>query len=175
MNAYVRKPKSAQTIRKYVDRLLSESSIRNPPVPVDRVAERLGAAIKLAPFDGELAGVLMRRGSEVIIGVNSRHHSNRQRFTIAHEIGHLVLHKPDFHLDKKLEIQRRDSVSSLAVDPDEIEANRFAAELLMPHSMILNDLRRAIVDVEEDQEEIRSLAERYSVSLQAMTLRIVNV
>ena len=73
-----------------------------------------------------------------------------------------------------LRINRRDEVSSQATDAEEIEANRFAAELLMPYDMIMADLMESDLDI-EDEVALRDLAERYGVSLQAMTLRIRSV
>ena len=121
--------------------------------------------------------MLIRDDAErgTVIGVNSLHHSNRQRFTIAHECGHLRLHKGrQSYVDRSFRINRRDEVSSQATDAEEIEANRFAAELLMPYRMIKEDLRTRRPDI-EDEDELRELADRYGVSLQALTLRIRSV
>jgi len=110
-----------------------------------------------------------------VIGVNSSHHFNRQRFTIAHELGHLILHHREMervHIDRSL-VHRRDNISGLAIDPKEIEANRFAAELLMPYSMLIADIE-GVNDV-EDVDEISLLAKRYLVSALAMTNRITNL
>lgn len=118
--------------------------------------------------------MLVRGHGQTVIGVNSLHHPNRQRFTIAHELGHLLLHKDEVHIDRSFRVNRRDEVSSLAVDPDEIEANRFAAELLMPYNLVMADLLECEIDL-EDEDEIRRLAKKYEVSLQAMTHRIINL
>lgn len=169
----VRKPRTAQALRKYVTEILAEHGITAPPIPVIDLAEKLGARVRLLPFEGELAGILVRRDDEKIIGVNSLHHPNRQRFTIAHEIGHLLLHKADVHLDKTF-VHRRDETSSRAVDPDEIEANRFAAELLMPYEMIMEDLLVQDIDV-ENENELKELARRYQASVQSLTIRVTNL
>ena len=153
---------------------LDELKIVEPHVPVDLVARHLGASVKYEPFEGELAGMLVRSPGQIVIGVNSLHHPNRQRFTIAHECGHLVLHKGEFHIDQNFRVNRRDELSRLAVDPDEIEANRFAAELLMPYSMLQADLADHAIDP-EDEAEFERLAKRYRVSVQAMTHRIAHL
>lgn len=171
----MRKARTAESIRKEATQLLRKQRIKQPPVPVDAIAEALGARVRYSPFEGELAGMLVRTNGQVIIGVNSLHHINRQRFTIAHECGHYLLHKgEDVHIDRTFRINRRDEVSSLAVDPDEIEANRFAAELLMPFDMIMADLRERAIDAENEQD-LKQLAQRYQVSVQAMTHRITNL
>ena len=171
----MRKVRTAEVIRKETAQILLKNRIKEPPVPVDRIAESLGAHVRYSPFEGELAGMLVRAKGQVIIGVNSLHHTNRQRFTIAHECGHFLLHKgEEIHIDRTFRINKRNEVSSLAVDPDEIEANRFAAELLMPFDMIMADLRERDIDAENEQD-IKQLAQRYQVSLQAMTHRITNL
>ena len=115
------------------------------PIPVERVAEHLGAALRFEPFDGDISGMLFRDDQRVIIGVNSLDGVTRQRFTISHEIGHLMLHngRPMF-VEKHVQVNLRDSVSSTATNREEIEANRFAAELLMPAGMVKHEASRRL-------------------------------
>ena len=155
---------------------MNHAHIGKPPVPVERLAKRLGVEVRYEPLNGNLSGMLFREGGRAIIGVNSLHARSRQRFTIAHELGHLALHeRQGIHLDRKFPIVRqRDGRSSLAIDPEEIEANGFAAELLMPAAMLENDLADADPYYEDD-ELIRWLADRYEVSLQAMAIRLGNL
>ena len=67
-----------------------------------------------------------------MIGVNEDHHSNRQRFSIAHEIAHFVLHHGDTYIDKGYRVHFRDLESGSGTKREEMEANAFAAALLMP-------------------------------------------
>lgn len=163
-----------RAVKEAANRLLIEQGITQPPVPVEEIAEAVGVRVRYSPFEGELAGMLVRGDGQAIIGVNSLHHPNRQRFTIAHELGHLLLHKGEVHIDRSFRINKRDGVSSLGGDPEEIEANRFAAELLIPFEMLAGDLLVRDIDV-ENEGEIKILAKKYQVSLQAMTLRITNI
>ena len=167
-------PKTHREIRKIATDVLARMGPKRLPTPVESIAELLGASVRYSPFEGELAGVLARGDGMTVIGVNSAHHSNRQRFTIAHECGHLLLHKGDAYVDKNFWVNRRDDVSSLATDPQEIEANRFAAELLMPYDLVVADLSAHNIDF-ESEDTIRLLAKRYGVSVQAMTHRISNI
>jgi Zn-dependent peptidase ImmA (M78 family) len=160
--------------RQEAERLLRKYRIKHPPVPVEEIAAALGARVSYSPFEGELAGMLIRKDGQTVIGVNSMHHVNRQRFTIAHECGHLLFHKGDVHIDHDFRVNRRDARSSMAIDPEEIEANRFAAELLMPHDMVMAELRHRLIDL-EDEDEIKELARKYQVSVQAMTHRVTNL
>lgn len=156
--------------------LLQRAGISKPPIPIERIARHLGAEVRREPFEGDLSGMLFREGDRTIVGVNSLHPRSRQRFTIAHEIGHLELHEREgIHLDRKFPIvRRRDGLSSLAVEPTEIEANSFAAELLMPASMLEDDIDEADPFF-EDEELTGWLANRYDVSLQAMAIRLGNL
>ncbi len=160
--------------------LLRRLRIKGPSVPVRVIAEGLGASVRDADFDDDTSGVLTRRSGAPVIGVNASHHPVRQRFTIAHEIGHLVLHSDALHVDAGHQLGvlppaplRRDARSSQAVDYREIEANRFAAALLMPEDFILRDLKGEPQPVSPDK--LAELAKAYEVSRQAITFRLTNL
>jgi len=162
-----------QIARKRALGLLREARVRRPPVPIERLAQLVNATIRYEPFAGQLYGMVHRNSDETaVIGVNSLDAPNRQRFTIAHEIGHLLLHKDEtFHVDEKSPIGLRNDKSSMATDEKEIEANQFAAELLMPRDFLDKDLGGLPDGIEAD-EAINKLAQRYQVSVQAMTVRL---
>jgi Zn-dependent peptidase ImmA (M78 family) len=104
--------------------------------------------------------------------VNSMHAPTRRRFTVAHELGHLLLHKNEsLHIDERFPIGFRSAASSQAVDASEIEANQFAAELLMPMSLLTADLAAMPPDI-DSEAAVTELAQRYEVSEQAMTIRL---
>lgn len=154
--------------------LLSHGQETEPPVNVKKLARLVGATVCLAEYDGELAGSVIRLPGKVIIGVNGADHLNRQRFTIAHELGHLLLHEgKQVHLDERLRVNLRSPTSSMAVDPDEMEANQFAAELLMPEAFLEQDMLALAGRDLESGGDIGELAKKYQVSEQAMTIRLV--
>jgi hypothetical protein len=155
-----------------------------PPVPIERIAIALLGlfldeaddirALPGAPADqGRLSGML--DAEEMVIWVDrgeARRSPGRRRFTIAHEIGHFVLHVPKFHAvfcDRPGDIQEIDASSAPADLPPagkrEREANLFARELLMPEPL-----------VEEQAHALRynlpALAKRFEVSVPAMRLRL---
>jgi Zn-dependent peptidase ImmA (M78 family) len=159
--------------------LLAKHRVAGPPVSVERVAQGEGARIARRPFDDDdLSGMLYRepRGPAVI-AVNSRNAPTRQRFTIAHEIAHLLLHEPTLQVDRPISGRFRDERSALAVDRDEIEANQFAAALLMPREWVLTDADRLMSQrpTLSDEAVVEELAERYAVSRQAMEFRLANL
>lgn len=165
--------------RRRARQLLEKAKVERPPIPLEQLAALCDAAIRYEPFEGELSGMAHRRkGGRGLIGVNSLHAPTRQRFTIAHEIGHLLLHDDEeVHIDEKRTLGRRDELSSQAIDPREIEANQFAAELLMPEALIkksVNDLMEANPGISVE-DAIESLARDFDVSQLAMTHRLTSL
>ena len=79
-------------IRKKVEELLQRFNILKPPVPVDQLTKKLGIILCPLPADDEISGAIVRKDGRVVIAVNPAHHHNRQRFTIAHELGHFFFH-----------------------------------------------------------------------------------
>lgn len=157
--------------------LLARLAIKSTPTPVEKIAKLLGAQVRFAPFDEELSGMVYIKEGVPIIGVNSLHHPNRQRFTIAHELGHLELHREmitsNVHVDKKFPALMRDANSATGTEKIEIEANQFASELLMPRSLIQEVLAGKQFDI-DDEGPIEELAKRFRVSRQALEYRIRN-
>jgi Zn-dependent peptidase ImmA (M78 family) len=158
--------------------LLGRLNVQNVPVPVDKIAKTVGAQVVFSPLDDELSGMILVKGDRTLIGVNSLHHPNRQRFTIAHEIGHLELHRSfitgQIHVDKKFTVLMRDPNSAAGTDRLEIEANRFAAELLMPEWAVRRVLEREAIDIDDDRT-VSDLAKKFRVSRQALQYRLINI
>lgn len=168
-------------IRQAVQQLLSECDITEPPVEVSQIARHLGLRIAGAPDRDGLSGFLMRDSASgrCVIGVNRSHPRTRQRFTIAHEIGHFVLNHADgnLHVDADRNVRlARSTLSSEGSDRHEIEANTFAAELLMPARFLEQDMEDddQLVDL-DDGAFCEHLAKRYRVSPAAMTFRLANL
>lgn len=160
-------------------KLISDMEITAPAVPVERIARRLKATVRYSPFEDEISGLIHIRENVPIIGVNSLHHPNRQRFTIAHEIGHLILDKDlishEVHVDKGPLLFRRSgkSESTNEIDIIERDANRFAAELTMPKSFLDAALHHH-KDV-DDSGLVKILAQQFKVSEDAMKIRMNNL
>jgi Zn-dependent peptidase ImmA (M78 family) len=128
----------------------------------------VGINVYKTELENTLSGMLakVRPGVDPDIFLNSEHAPVRQRFTCAHELGHYFAMQsgsegPDTY------IHRRDAVSACGIDSEEIFANRFAAELLMPAAEVRR-LRSLGVDEFE-------MARRFNVSLDAIRIRLSNV
>tara|TARA_R100000655_G_scaffold35870_2_gene69715 strand:+ start:88 stop:846 length:759 start_codon:yes stop_codon:yes gene_type:complete len=131
------------------------------PVRVGVICEQLGINLveKLGP--DSLCGSIVKDGDDYTITVNSMHHPNRQRFTIAHELAHYLQHRHligDGVVDDAL---YRSNLSSKI----EREANTIAARILMPDHLL-----EYIGAQEEDDME--AVALRFGVSRQALALRL---
>src|SRR6266850_2021791 len=162
-------------LKEHAEQLLRKFKIENAPVPVEEIAIKLGANVTYEPFEGQgdISGMLLREKDRIVIGINSAHPSVRQRFSIAHEIGHLVMHNGAFFVDKAVRFNR-DSTSSLAIDQREIEANGFAAELLMPEELVTESVRKRLAKKANLPRAtlISELAQEFQVSTQAMEIRL---
>lgn len=162
-------------IKRLAEELLAKFKIDRAPVPVEKIAKGLGATVQYDAFDGNVSAMLFRDEERTIIGVNSTHPRVRQRFSIAHEIGHLKLHKGKMYVDARVNF--RDSTSGLAIDQEEIEANAFAAEILMPRTLLIAELNKLLRTFDQsDDTEIRTkLAAVFDVSTVAMDYRLKNL
>ena len=165
-----------RSVRKDIDariaEVLAENKITGPPVDLEKIARRLRVPIYIQPLPKEISGFLHRDGSKALIAVNSKQPKTRQRFTIAHELGHLILdHKRDqVHVDKTFTIKFR--INAPVADPEETQANFFAAALLMPEIMLKKELRNFRRDGVLDDGILTELTERYAVSMQALIIRL---
>jgi Zn-dependent peptidase ImmA (M78 family) len=157
-------------------RLLAQQGVTSAPVPIDRIARTLGVRVEYAPLENELSGLAHVQDGLAIVGINSLHAPNRQRFTLAHELAHVCLHRE--HLEQGVHVDRgslrRDALASEGVDPREIQANAFAAELLMPQFLLTEFLGDRTIDLEDD-DMIQSLAKRFKVSEAALRFRLAAI
>jgi Zn-dependent peptidase ImmA (M78 family) len=164
----------AKAIDQKTTELLRNLNLLSIPVDVEAVARRLGAEVVYGDLEDDMSGFLLRERDVVTIAVNRLHHPNRQRFTIAHECGHLHLHGDQgdrLWVDKAYStIFYRNSSSGTGDKLAEIQANQFAAGLLMPEALLTEYVTQDLSDV-----DIFGLAVRFQVSEQAMTLRLVSL
>lgn len=171
--------KKAENMDAEVASVLALAGIDRPPVDVEAVAQRLGLQLVRRDMEDATSGMLVRGPRYSTIAVNAGHHPRRQRFTIAHEIGHFQLHwkSTETHFIDYVVRDFRDDRSSTATDKREIEANQFAASLLMPREFLRKDLRGQgkLPGFDVDEGLIVKLARRYEVSQQAMIFRLINL
>jgi len=159
------------------------NGLQSVPVPVDEIAGHFAHVLKRRLDDG-ISGMLVPletalAGKEWVIVVNAQHARVRQRFTIAHELGHLILHRfTTPHADRGFKVRFRDQRSSDGLIAEEIEANHFAAELLLPYALLrerLCELNLEFVPLSTDAHDaqlMQNLAREFGVSQRALSIRL---
>lgn len=164
---------TAEQARSRARDLLSRMEVKRVPTPLPKIARALKIEVEYTPLDDELSGMAFIKDGRRFAWINALHHPNRQRFSLAHEIAHHILHedllKQGVHVDKG--ILRRDKLSSQGTDDLEVQANAFASEFLMPTDHVEAALPPNF-DL-DNIEHINQLADRFRVSLAAMQYRLM--
>ena len=165
-----------QTARKTAEALVERFGIHTTPVDVQLIATKLGLPVVYHELGADISGLLMSAEGRASICVRDSDPLVRQRFTIAHEIGHFVLRHQfepgaHVHVDEKWKVTARSTNRSLGVDPQEVEANQFAAALLMP-SNLLRERAQRYGERQLDDQNVAALAREFKVSEQAMVIRL---
>lgn len=122
----------------------------------------LGLPVVIAALPEGIAGCCWRDGARVVLWVNGTHAAVRQRFTLAHELGHVRCgHDADVPVDTI------ETMGGKTTDSREIQANAFAAELLAPAEGV-GDL----VDGEPSLENVVLIAAHFGISTIAALYRL---
>jgi Zn-dependent peptidase ImmA (M78 family) len=167
---------SIQSARRQAESLIASLGITQAPVPVEDVAKHLGLRVISMDLDEDISGLLITKPDMSCIVVRKSDGVSRKRFSIAHEVGHFVLRHQfeaggHVHVDRGYRVSHRDKRSSAGTDLREIEANQFAAALLMPSPLVTETIR-ALGREELNDEDVTNLARQFNVSEQAMTIRL---
>ena len=139
------------------------------PVKVGGLAKAFGLRVLLKPLPAKISGEIRPTNetpSGFEIGINRFEKNTRQRFTIAHEIGHFLLHSHLIGGGITDTVLYRSRLSNKM----EAEANRMAADILMPTRLIrriANDLSLPLTE-----ESVNEFADALQVSKQAMKIRL---
>ena len=164
-----------KSIDEKAGKLLQQSEALALPVNLNRIVECLGLSLNEKPLENEYSGFLAVKEKTIVVNLN--HPPARRRFTIAHEIGHYQLHRrsediPVF-IDRAV-YHRKESVAG--VDHlMEMQANAYAAGLLMPEALLDEYLEdHPALDLEKPAD-IKTLAEEFEVSRPAMEFRLINL
>lgn len=161
-------------IEKAAQDLREGTGLTSIPVDLSGLAKALGIEIKYELLSQDVSGALLRKGKKAVIAVNAEHSKNRRAFTLAHEIGHFCLHEEDAAFLDRV-VMHRNAVSSRGDDIKEIQANQFAASLLMPRAELEAAFDELLEATNTRHEIVERLAKQFSVSQHAMELRLVNL
>lgn len=137
---------------------------RGYPVDPVWIARKLGLRVVPADLDRDVSGALLKKPEEdPIIIINEKDSRSRQRFTCAHELGHYIKRTEEGELEYEF-LDFRNKLSATGKDNEEVFANKFAAELLMPKKEV-NRLRK------EEKSPVE-MAYYFDVSDDAMHFRL---
>ena len=138
------------------------------PVKVGALAKALGLEVVIAALPLKISGLIQPKddGDGFVIKVNRFEPKARQRFTIAHEIAHYLLHRDRIQSGVVDSVLYRSKLSSRL----EAEANRLAADLIMPLNLVEGMADK--VNVDSFDQLVERMADRFQVSKQAMGIRL---
>ena len=142
---------------------------KTPKVPLGKIAKELGLIVKLATLPMKISGEIRPNEdapSGFIIRINRHEVRARQRFTLAHEIAHYLIHKDKIKNGIIDNVLYRSNLSNA----QEAEANRFAADLIMPWHILKEHIpsRKSI----NDEATIEEIANKMEVSRVALKIRL---
>ena len=151
-------------VRAEIDDYLDEH-----PVKLGAIAQRLGVKVLLSTLPRGTSGQIGKESGDFVIRVNRHEAKHRQRFTLAHELAHFLLHRERIELDGSW------SENVLLRAPNqpmqiEYEANRLASDLVIPSAQLAD--ATADYSGPMTSEVIEDLARRFGVSTAAMEIKL---
>jgi Zn-dependent peptidase ImmA (M78 family) len=160
--------------------LLNQYDMMTAPIDVKALIKKLKIKLELVDFGDEISGVLVTEKGKTKIGYSKNESSQRQRFTLAHELGHFILHVKD-STDKlfvdNVKVMYRKQAFTRTEKMQEVEANQFAASLLMPKDIVMERYNHLINKNSSiiDDEIVTELSGDFKVSQLAMNFRLSNL
>ena len=133
------------------------------PVNLDAIAMDLAIPIRRERLPADVSGKITRDRNALsgfFITINSTQHPKRQRFTLAHELAHYIMHRDLIEAGVVDDTMYRSGLSNRY----EVQANNRAAEIIMPTRLVRREA--------EKLGDLRSLAEMFDVSEEAMRIRL---
>lgn len=153
-------------IRSTIDRHLLEI-----PVRLGAMAGNLGITVLLSTFSLGISGKIGSENGNFVIRINRHEVRYRQRFTLAHEISHFLLHRDLIESSEdggwSENVLLRSNNASLKC---EYEANRLASDLIIPSDRLREETKS--IDRFITNEGVQDLAKKFDVSVPAMKLKL---
>lgn len=158
-------------IEEKTKQILKEHELYSIPIDPIRIANLKNIKVNNAVFsEDNLSGMISKRGENIQILVNQNDSPFRKRFTIAHELGHVFLHLVDKEngefIDTDSDLFRDYTIHqhTNTIKSHEVEANNFAASLLMPEDLVKEEYKNI--------KDLKTLARLFNVSEVAMGFRL---
>ena len=147
--------------------LLHELGVASPQdIDIEAIAYYCGAEVRYDQLDG-CAARLIGAGDRAIITIDAKSPKSRQRFSIAHELGHWMRDRgKTAYICTKGDV--RASLPDATMNP-ETGANRYAADLLMPDFIFKSAAKGRPMTM----DQVRQLSDLFQTSLSATAIRFV--
>lgn len=153
----------APEVRADIDKYLSEH-----PVKLGAIAKRLGVKVLLSTLPRGTSGQIGQENGDFVIRINRHEAKHRQRFTLAHELAHYLLHRELIVAEggwSENVLLRSGQPANV-----EYEANRLASDLVLPSAQLAE--ATAEYSGPMTPEVIEDLARRFGVSTAAMEIKL---
>jgi len=138
------------------------------PIKIGAIASALGVVVKKSTLKAGISGQIQMVDDRPEVKVNRHDSVPRQRFTIAHELAHFLLHRDKLAGDGIVDdVLYRSNLS----DDLEAQANKLAADIIMPWHL-LKDRISAFGAVKISESHIEIIAHEADVSVAAMKIRL---
>lgn len=150
-------------VRANIDEYLSEH-----PVKLGAIAKRLGVKVLLSTLPRGTSGQIGQENGDFVIRINRHEAKHRQRFTLAHELAHYLLHRDRIEADggwSENVLLRSGQPANV-----EYEANRLASDLVIPSAQLEEATEEYSGPI--TSEVIDDLARRFGVSTAAMEIKL---
>lgn len=147
-------------------------ALQAAPIKLSILAELLGLKVVATPLPPGISGEIRPDQSipgGYLVKVNKGDSARRQRFTVAHEIAHYLLHRDQIGNGISDDVLYRSTLS----DRREAQANRLAADILMPDNLIREWLSHAnTLGLSGEKEVVEFMSDKFNVSEAAMRIRL---
>lgn len=149
-----------------VKKIFEDLPVDSPAeIDVEAIAYYYGAFVVKEQLHGSAARII-GKGDRAFITVDSTDLPARQRFSVAHELGHWMIHRGKL---STLICSEKSLVTGWNVDDPERSANRFAADLLMPSFLFAPAAKNRPITI----DTVRELCAEFRTSLTATAIRLV--
>jgi len=155
------------------------------PVSIEEQIRSEGIILNKSYLDFEkgICGELKKENGKFIINISWADHYYRKRFTMAHELGHFVLHKDLIGdgVDDNKEYKKLYRAKNKITNSQEAEANDYAAKVLMPEEAIialakLTEIIKLVKgEIDIDLLWLDYLSKKFQVSKEAFTIRLAKL
>lgn len=133
---------------------------------VGAIAKDFGITVMKSTMPGSISGEIREAEGRITIKVNRHDVKERQRFTIAHEIAHFLLHRDRLANGITDDVLYRSGLT----DDLERQANRLAADIIMPYNLI--QIALSSLNSLKTEEKLKTISELAQVSLAAVRIRL---